>query len=62
MPLLQAILILVIVGVVLWLINTYVPMQPAIKNVLNMFVVILIVLWLIGLFFPGLWGVRVPPK
>lgn len=47
MPLLNVVLTLIVVGVVLWLINTYIPMQSTIKSILNIVVVIVVVLWLL---------------
>ena len=47
MPLLNVVLTLVVVGVVLWLINTYIPMQATIKKILNIVVVIVVILWLL---------------
>lgn len=47
MPLLNVVLTLVVVGVILWLINTYIPMQSTIKSILNAVVVIAVVLWLL---------------
>lgn len=47
MPLLNVIITLVVVGVILWLINTYIPMQGAIKSILNFVVVVAVVLWLL---------------
>ncbi|HEX2855735.1 MAG TPA: Thivi_2564 family membrane protein [Opitutaceae bacterium] len=47
MPLLHVVLTLVVVGVVLWLINTYIPMQGTIKKILNIVVVIVVILWLL---------------
>ena len=47
MPLLNVVLTLVVVGVILWLINTYIPMQGTIKKVLNIVVVIAVILWLL---------------
>ena len=47
MPLLNVVLTLIVVGVVLWLINTYIPMQATIKKILNVVVVIVVVLWLL---------------
>ena len=47
MPLLNVVLTLVVVGVVLWLINTYIPMQSTIKSILNFVVVVVVVLWLL---------------
>ncbi len=54
MSLLSLILTIVVVGVVLWLINTYVPMQSTVKNILNIVVVIVLIVWLLNAF--GLIG------
>lgn len=53
MPLVQVVIALVVVGVVLWLINTYIPMASAIKSILNAVVVIAVCIWLLKVF--GLW-------
>ncbi len=50
MSLLTIVVTLVIVGVLLWLINTYIPMQGTIKKILNAVVVIAIVIWLLYAF------------
>lgn len=50
MPLLQLIMILVVVGVLLWLVNRFVPMASSIKSILNAVVVIGVVLWLLNVF------------
>jgi hypothetical protein len=50
MPLLQVALSLIVVGVLLWLVNTYIPMARSIKSILNAVVVIVVVLWLLNLF------------
>jgi hypothetical protein len=50
MPLIQVILVLIVVGVLLWLINTYIPMAGSIKSILNAVVVIVVVLWLLNVF------------
>ena len=50
MPLLQLVTVLIVVGVLLWLVNRYVPMQPTIKSILNGVVVIAVVLWLLNVF------------
>jgi hypothetical protein len=42
------IVILVVIGVILWVINTYVPMDPKIRTVLNIAVVVLVILWLLS--------------
>lgn len=50
MPLLHVFLVLIVVGVLLWLINSYVPMARSIKSILNAVAVILVVLWLLNVF------------
>ena len=50
MPLLQVVIILIVVGVLLWLVNSYIPMQSTIKKILNAVVVIALVLWLLNVF------------
>ncbi len=47
MPLVNVVLTLIVVGVVLWLINSFIPMQSTIKSILNAVVVIAVVLWLL---------------
>ena len=54
MPLLYLVGLLVVVGVLLWLVNTYIPMDPKIKNILNAVVVIAVVIYLLQVF--GLLG------
>jgi hypothetical protein len=51
---LQIIVVLIVVGVLLWLVNNYIPMDGKIKNILNIVVVIIVVLWLLQVF--GLLG------
>jgi hypothetical protein len=48
MPLFQIVELLIVVGVVLWLVNRYIPMQGTIKSILNAVVVIAVVLWLLN--------------
>jgi hypothetical protein len=43
MPLIQVLIVLIVVGVLLWLVNTYIPMQSAIKSILKAVVVIVVV-------------------
>ncbi len=50
MPLLQVVIVLVVVGVILWVINSYIPMQGTIKRILNAVVVIAVILWLLRAF------------
>jgi hypothetical protein len=50
MPLIQVVVVLIVAGVVLWLINRFIPMAGSIKAILNAVVVIVIVLWLLSVF------------
>jgi hypothetical protein len=50
MPLLQILLVLVVVGVLLWLVNSFIPVQGTIKSILNAVVIIAVVLWLLNVF------------
>lgn len=49
-PLVHVVLVLIVVGVLLWLINRYIPMQGTIKAILNAVVVIAVVLWILQVF------------
>ena len=50
MPLIQLVIALVVIGVALWLINNYIPMDATIKKILNVVVIIVVVLWLLSIF------------
>lgn len=50
MPLITVVLALAVVGVLLWLVNRYIPMQSQIKGILNGVVVIVVVIWLVRVF------------
>ena len=50
MSLISLALTLIVIGVLLWLVNTYIPMDGKIKNILNVVVVICVVVWLLFAF------------
>lgn len=50
MSLINVVFALIVVGVLLWLINNYLPMDGKIKNILNIVVVIAVILWLLRAF------------
>ena len=54
MTLVQIVVILVVVGLVMWLINTYIPMAAAIKSLLNIIVFVVLLIWVLQTF--GLIG------
>ena len=64
MPLIQVVVVLIVVGVLLWLANSYIPMDEKIKKILNVVVVIAVVLWLLNVFgvLAGLGAIRVGPR
>lgn len=51
---LYVIVVLVVVGVILWLVNQYIPMDATIKRILNVVVIICVILWLLQVF--GVFG------
>jgi len=61
MPLMEILLTLIVVGVLLWLVNRFIPMAGSIKSILNAVVVIGVVLWLMNVFglFHSLSRIRV---
>jgi hypothetical protein len=61
MPLLPILLTLIVIGVLLWLVNRFIPMAGSIKSILNAVVVIFVVLWLLNAFglFHSLSRVRI---
>ena len=54
MPLVNIVLVLIVVGVGLWLINTYIPMAGSIKTILNVVVVVAVAIWVLQAV--GMWG------
>jgi len=62
MSLLSLVITLIVVGILLWLVNTYIPMDARTKKILNIVVLIVVVLWLLNVFgiLPALGTIRVP--
>jgi hypothetical protein len=61
MPLIQLVVVLIVIGVLLWAVNNYIPMDVRIKQILNIVVVVAVVLWLLQIFgiFTGFDGIRI---
>ena len=61
MPLFTILIVLIAAGVVLWLVNTYIPMDGKIKNIFNVVVVLVVIVWLLKIFgvFNFLMGITV---
>lgn len=64
MPVIQLIVILAVIGLLLYLVNQYVPMDDKIKRILNVVVLIAVVIWLLNVFglLSGLSSMRVGPR
>jgi hypothetical protein len=60
MSIVGLVLLIAFIGVILWLVNAYVPMDAKIKQILNAVVILCLILFLISLFVPGLFNARVP--
>jgi len=50
MPILTVLIVLIIAGVILYLVNNYIPMDGKIKNILNVVVVLVVIVWLLKIF------------
>lgn len=50
MPIINVFVVLIIVGILLWLVNSYIPMAGSIKKILNVVVIIMVILWLLRAF------------
>ncbi len=63
MSLVDIVVILVVVGLVMWLINTYIPMAGAIKSLLNIVVFVVLLIWILQVFglIGAIPGLRIPP-
>ena len=61
MPLIQVIVVLIVVGVLVWLANTYIPMDATIKKIMNVVVIVCVCLWLLSVFgiLPALSTIKV---
>jgi hypothetical protein len=61
--LVNIVVILVVVGLVMWLINTYIPMAGAIKSLLNIVVFVVVLIWVLQIFglIGPIPGLQIPP-
>jgi hypothetical protein len=50
MSILQVLVALIVVGVILWMVNTYIPMEATIKRIFTIVVIVLVCLWLLSVF------------
>jgi hypothetical protein len=50
MSLIQLVIDVMIVGAILWVINSYIPMQPTMRKILNVVVIVAVILWLLRVF------------
>jgi hypothetical protein len=61
MPLFTILIVLIVAGLLLWLVNTYIPMDGKIKTIFNVVVVIVVIVWLLKVFgiFSSLMNIHV---
>lgn len=61
MSMISLIVLLIVVGVILYLVNAYIPMEPRIKQILNIVVIVVVCIWLLSVFgiLPNLNAIRV---
>ena len=61
MSLISLIVLLIVVGVILYLVNTYIPLEATIKKIINIVVIVVVCLWLLSIFgiLPDLNAIRV---
>ena len=57
MPIINLLVLLIVFGVIVWLINTYLPLAPPIKAVINVVVILILILWLLNIFGYGNYSV-----
>jgi uncharacterized membrane protein len=50
MSILTVLVVLIVIGVLLWLVNTYIPMDAKIKQILNIVAIIFVIIWLLKAF------------
>jgi hypothetical protein len=60
MDIIQVLIVLVVVGVILWLVQTYIPMAPPIKTIITIVVVLFVCIWLLGVF--GIGHYQIAPR
>jgi len=58
-PILYFILVIILLAIGMWFINTQLQIPTSLKNALNILVAILVVVWLVTILFPNVWGLRV---
>ena len=60
MDLFSLAMMIIVIGVLMWLVNTYIPMDDKFKQILNIVIVVALVLFLLNLFVPShYWNIRV---
>ncbi len=59
MGIIQVVVLLVVIGFLLFAVNSWIPIDGKIKQIINAVVIVVVILWLLTLFFPGLNTIRV---
>jgi hypothetical protein len=63
MTLVNIVVVLVVIGLLMWLINSFIPMAAGIRTLLNLVVFIVVLIWLLRIFglIGAIPGIHVPP-
>jgi hypothetical protein len=61
MSVISLLVTLIVIGVLLWVVNTYIPMQATMKKIVNIVVIVLVCLWILSVFgiLPNLGTVKI---
>lgn len=59
MGLIELVIVLIVVGILLWLVNSFIPMDAKIKQIINVVVIVAVVFWLLSLFIGGVPDIKV---
>jgi hypothetical protein len=59
MSLIHLVIVLIVIGVLLWLVNTYLPMDATIKKIINIVVIVAVVLWVLFIFVGPIPDIKV---
>ena len=61
MSLISVVVVLIVIGMVLWAVNHWLPIDPKFKTIINVVVIVFVALWLLRLFVPGIADINVGP-
>jgi low temperature requirement protein LtrA len=60
MGLIEVVVVLIVIGLLLYAVNQWMPMDAKVKQILNVVVILAVILWLLAIFFPGISDIDIP--